>query len=185
MNFFGIVAIGTSSECNNGIGFYFSFFILQSQFEEIERNRISMEQQKNIDRLTLEKKLKTAANTRDENMKKMLDRLKEHVRFHFRLFLFEFRFHICIFFFLIIRQMPHFLNSNKHLKHLHTFTIYHKLKTLKQNKLATRATVDARENEKAMEKLHLFENKLFIAEQNREKEIQKKLDTLRRHVRLF
>lgn len=34
-----------------------------------------------------------------------------------------------------------------------------------------------------MEKLHVFENKLFIAEQNREKEIQKKLDNIRRHVR--
>lgn len=43
--------------------------------------------------------------------------------------------------------------------------------------------VDARENEKAMEKLHVFENKLFIAEQNREKEIQKKLEIIRRHVR--
>lgn len=42
---------------------------------------------------------------------------------------------------------------------------------------------DARENEKAMEKLHVFENKLFIAEQNREKEIQKKLDSIRKHVR--
>lgn len=41
---------------------------------------------------------------------------------------------------------------------------------------------DARENEKALEKLHVFENKLFIAEQNREKEIQKKLENIRRHV---
>lgn len=46
----------------------------------------------------------------------------------------------------------------------------------------TRANIDARENEKAMEKLHIFENKLFNAEQNREKELQKKLDTLRRRV---
>lgn len=45
--------------------------------------------------------------------------------------------------------------------------------------------VDARENEKAMEKLHVFENKLFIAEQNREKEIQKKLENIRRHVRFL
>lgn len=45
--------------------------------------------------------------------------------------------------------------------------------------------VDARENEKAIEKLHVFENKLFNAEQNREKEIQKKLENLRRHVRFL
>lgn len=48
--------------------------------------------------------------------------------------------------------------------------------------MATRAHADARENQKAMEKLHIFENKLFLAEQNREKELQKKLDTIRMHV---
>lgn len=53
---------------------------------------------------------------------------------------------------------------------------------IEQNKLATRAHADARENQKAMEKLHIFENKLFLAEQNREKELQKKLDTIRMHV---
>lgn len=48
--------------------------------------------------------------------------------------------------------------------------------------MATRAHADARENQKAMEKLHIFENKLYLAEQNREKELQKKLDTIRLHV---
>lgn len=48
--------------------------------------------------------------------------------------------------------------------------------------MATKATTDARENQKAMEKLHIFENKLFLAEQNREKGLQKKLATIRRHV---
>lgn len=41
---------------------------------------------------------------------------------------------------------------------------------------------DVRENEKALEKRHVFENKLFIAEQNREKEIQRKLENIRKHV---
>lgn len=49
------------------------------QFQEIEKGRISLEQQKYTDRIALENKLKIAADTRDENMKKMLDRLKEHV----------------------------------------------------------------------------------------------------------
>lgn len=55
---------------------------MQTQFEEIERTRVSMEQQKSVERLALDQKLKTAANMRDENIKKMLDRLKEHVRSH-------------------------------------------------------------------------------------------------------
>lgn len=49
------------------------------QFQEIEKSRHSIEQQKNADRMALENKLKVAANSRDENMKKMLDRLKDHV----------------------------------------------------------------------------------------------------------
>lgn len=38
-----------------------------------------MEQQKSVERHALDKKLRVAADMRDENMKKMLDRLKEHV----------------------------------------------------------------------------------------------------------
>lgn len=38
-----------------------------------------MEQQKSFERMALDNKLKIAADMRDENMKKMLDRLKEHV----------------------------------------------------------------------------------------------------------
>lgn len=55
------------------------FKLLQMQFQEIEKSRISIEQQKYTDRVALQNKLKIAANARDENMKKMLDRLKEHV----------------------------------------------------------------------------------------------------------
>lgn len=50
-------------------------------------------------------------------------------------------------------------------------------------KLATvRTNADAQMSQKAVEKMNVFENKLFIAEQNREKELQKKLDSIRRHV---
>lgn len=41
---------------------------------------------------------------------------------------------------------------------------------------------DARETEKSMEKRHVFANKLYIAEMNRERELQKKLDIIRKHV---
>lgn len=40
-----------------------------------------MEQQKNQERVAIDNKLKTAANMRDENIKKMLERLKEHVSY--------------------------------------------------------------------------------------------------------
>lgn len=45
----------------------------------MEKNRISMEHQKRIERMALENKLQVAAEMRDENIKKKLDRLKEHV----------------------------------------------------------------------------------------------------------
>lgn len=54
---------------------------MQSQFQEIEKTRMTLEQQKNEERMALDQKLQSAANIRDENMKKMLDRLKEHVSF--------------------------------------------------------------------------------------------------------
>lgn len=38
-----------------------------------------MEQQKYIEKIAIEEKLKTAQSLRDENIKKMLERLKEHV----------------------------------------------------------------------------------------------------------
>lgn len=98
-----------------------------------------MEQQKNIDRLALDKKLKTAANMRDENMKKMLDRLKEHVSFHFTICpnsvficLFLISRIISIFvFFLIIRQTPHInIWIGTHIWHAFTHLPFDKLKIL-------------------------------------------------------
>lgn len=46
-----------------------------------------------------------------------------------------------------------------------------------------RATVDLLESLKSEEKTRIIENKLSTAEQNREKELQKKLDTIRKHER--
>ncbi|KXJ75777.1 hypothetical protein RP20_CCG011087 [Aedes albopictus] len=46
-----------------------------------------------------------------------------------------------------------------------------------------RATVDLLESQKSEEKTRIIENKLSTAEQNREKEIQKKLDLIRKHER--
>lgn len=52
---------------------------LQIHAQEIEKTRETLEQQKANEQKAIEEKLKTAQALRDENIKKMLDRLKEHV----------------------------------------------------------------------------------------------------------
>lgn len=52
------------------------------QLEAVEKTRVNLEQQTKEVRAAVEEKLKTAAAQRDENMKHMLDRLKEHVSKH-------------------------------------------------------------------------------------------------------
>lgn len=53
---------------------------LKEHAEEIEKKRIVLEQQKEMERVAIDEKLKIAATIRDENMKKMLNHLKEHER---------------------------------------------------------------------------------------------------------
>ena len=57
------------------------------QLEGVEKTRLTLEQQTEEVRVAVDDKLKTAAAQRDENIKKMVDRLKEHVSiifFHFK-----------------------------------------------------------------------------------------------------
>ncbi|KAK0162959.1 hypothetical protein PV327_006683 [Microctonus hyperodae] len=51
---------------------------LKEHLEGVEKTRLNLEQQTKEVRAAVEEKLKTAAAQRDENIKKMLDRLKEH-----------------------------------------------------------------------------------------------------------
>ncbi|XP_050307120.1 uncharacterized protein LOC126743897 isoform X5 [Anthonomus grandis grandis] len=51
---------------------------LKDHIENVEKTRLSLEQQTDEVRSAIEEKLKTASVQRDENIKKMLDRLKEH-----------------------------------------------------------------------------------------------------------
>lgn len=106
---------------------------LKMHAAEIEKTRHSLEHTKSEELKTqLEDKLRIAATLRDDKIKKILDRLKEH-------------------------------------------------NTDKLNEV--RATVDLLESQKSEEKTRIIENKLSTAEQNREKEIQKKLDLIRKHER--
>lgn len=51
----------------------------QNHTEEIKRTKEMLEQQKVEERNALNDKLKAAANLRDENIKRILERLREHV----------------------------------------------------------------------------------------------------------
>ncbi|XP_076270523.1 stathmin isoform X14 [Rhynchophorus ferrugineus] len=51
---------------------------LKDHIENVEKTRLSLEQQTDEVRSAIEEKLKTASLQRDENIKKMLERLKEH-----------------------------------------------------------------------------------------------------------
>ena len=52
---------------------------LQVHADEIKRNKEMLEKQRMEERNALNDKLKTAANLRDENIKRILERLREHV----------------------------------------------------------------------------------------------------------
>lgn len=56
-----------------------TFQLLQVHADEIKRNKEMLEKQKIEERNALNDKLKTAANLRDENIKRILERLREHV----------------------------------------------------------------------------------------------------------
>lgn len=59
---------------------------IQVHAQEIEKTRQSLENKKDEERRAIEEKLKAAESMRDENIKKMLDRLKEHVSTKFFIF---------------------------------------------------------------------------------------------------
>lgn len=52
---------------------------LKDHIENVEKTRLSLEQQTNEIKSAIEEKMKTASAQRDENIKKMLERLREHV----------------------------------------------------------------------------------------------------------
>lgn len=105
---------------------------LKTHSQEIEKTRTTLEQKKYEEKIAIEEKLKIAQALRDDNIKKMLERLKEH-------------------------------NTVK----------IAEIKTQVEESIIT----------KVEEKAKIIENKLYTAEQNREREIQKKLENIRKHER--
>lgn len=99
-------------------------------------------------------------------------------------------------YFVIITFSIYTFYHHKHKQQLNTIIInlHHQHHRTHNNNIAhqqkntiklaeVKIAADARETEKSMEKRHVFANKLYIAEMNREKELQKKLDICRKHVR--
>lgn len=74
------------------------FYSIQNHTDEIRRTKEMMERQKVEERNALNDKLKAAANLRDENIKRILNRLREHVS-HPRLY--PGNFFVCHFFYFI------------------------------------------------------------------------------------
>lgn len=56
-----------------------NFLNPQTQLKEIEKTRTQLEKQRDEERDAIEEKLRLATLNRDENLKKKLERLKEHV----------------------------------------------------------------------------------------------------------
>lgn len=56
-----------------------NYCIQQVHTDEIKRNKVMMEQQRARELEQLNEKLETAANLRDENIKRVLERLRKHV----------------------------------------------------------------------------------------------------------
>ncbi|XP_050745889.1 stathmin-2 isoform X3 [Drosophila biarmipes] len=102
---------------------------LKIHAQEIEKTRESLEQQKADEQKAIEEKLKIAQFLRDENIKKMLDRLKEH-------------------------------------------------NTIKIAEIKSHN--DQLDCQRLEEKARIYENKLFVAEQNREKELQKRIEKVQK-----
>lgn len=60
---------------------HYHLVIFQDHIENVEKTRLTLEMQTDEVRSAIEEKLKTAEQQRDDNIKKMLDRLKEHVSY--------------------------------------------------------------------------------------------------------
>lgn len=54
---------------------------IKDHIDQVEKTRLTLEQQTEEVRNAIEEKLKTASAQRDENIKRMLERLKEHVSY--------------------------------------------------------------------------------------------------------
>ncbi|XP_012277391.1 stress response protein NST1 isoform X1 [Orussus abietinus] len=149
---------------------------LKEHFESIERIRLSLEQQTQKVRNDVEAKLLTATAQRDENIKMMVERLKEHEEQVARV-----RSTMLERVNKLETQIQGRLDQARERRETIEREQKEKLRNHNTVKIAqVRQTVDVSMKELEAKK-HEFDTKVAIAELNRQREIQRRLQAIRQH----
>ncbi|CAH0556826.1 unnamed protein product [Brassicogethes aeneus] len=145
---------------------------LEDHIENVEKARLTLEQQTGEVRTAIEDKLKTASVQRDENMKKMLERLKEHEEQVQKV-----RTSNAVKFQQLDASIQEKLESAKSRKEQLELEQREKLRSHHEKVEEVKQAVEIRKTETVTK----IETKLSAAEQKREKEMQRKLETIKRN----
>ncbi|KAJ8978011.1 hypothetical protein NQ317_002773 [Molorchus minor] len=149
---------------------------LKDHIENVEKTRLTIEQQTDEVRTAIEEKLKTASIQRDENIKKMLERLKEHedqvqkVRVQNTVKLQQ-----------LDSAIQEKLGQAQSRKEQLEQEQKEKLRNHNIRPIEIKQTVESTVEVRKTEVAALVETKLTIAEQKRELEIKKKLEAAKKH----
>ncbi|XP_022908442.1 CAP-Gly domain-containing linker protein 1 isoform X2 [Onthophagus taurus] len=144
---------------------------LKDHIENVEKTRLTLEQQTEEVKTAIEEKLKSASAQRDENIKKMIERLREHEEQVNRVRTSNTeKFHQLDT--AIQEKLEQAQNRREHIEQ------EHKEKLTKYN--TRREEIKQTEEIRKTEFSAQIETKLSTAEQNREKELQKKLEAAKK-----
>ncbi|KAK9308787.1 hypothetical protein QLX08_001385 [Tetragonisca angustula] len=152
---------------------------LKEHLESVEKTRLSLEQQTQEVRCAVEEKLKSAAAQRDENIKRMLDRLKEHEEQVARV-----RQGITE----RVQQLESQIQDKLDQAHERRQNIEREQKEKLRNhntvKIAkVRQMADECATRELLVKKFEFDKRVSTAEQNRQREIQRRVQAIRQHER--
>ncbi|CAK9828520.1 STMN4 [Anthophora retusa] len=152
---------------------------LKEHLESVEKTRLSLEQQTEEVRCAVEEKLRSAAAQRDENIKRMLDRLKEHeeqvarVRQGITERVQQLDIQIQV---KLVQAQQRRQNIEREQKE--------KLRNYNTEKIAkVRRMADVSASIQLEEKMYEFDRRIYIAEQNRQREIERRVQAIRQHER--
>ncbi|XP_053997892.1 calponin homology domain-containing protein DDB_G0272472 isoform X2 [Hylaeus anthracinus] len=152
---------------------------LKEHLESVEKTRLSLELQTEEIRCAVEEKLKTAAAQRDENMKRMLDRLKEHEEQAARI-----RQAISERVQQLETQIQGKLDQARERRENIEREQKEKLRNHNTVKIAkVRQTADECVTREIMVKKFEFDKRVSTAEQNRQREIQRRVQAIRQYER--
>lgn len=107
-----------------------------SQLEGVEKTRLSLEQQTEEVRVAVNEKLENAAAHRDGNIKKMVERLKEHVSIFLPLYMYRtVLMHFFFFFLIFLESYELWLNNNSWVSLFTSDTNFYKNKIVERSVL--------------------------------------------------